>query len=112
MGMGTCLASEYLRFDSAHLHQNQLTIIQYPEIVETAALKLEPHRLTSYLQELAGLFHTYYGSVTFITDDAKLTAARAILLTATKQVLKNGLTLLRMTAPEVMLSKKLDNQNT
>ena len=74
----------------------------YPEIVEKAALSEEPHLLCHYLRELANDLHTYYNAHQFITDDAGLRNARLNLILATRQVLKNGLKLLGVSAPETM----------
>ena len=77
-------------------------VTYYPELLEAAALALEPHQLAHYLRELAGDFHTYYNAHTFIVDDANLRNARLNLVAATRQVLENGLRLLGVTAPERM----------
>lgn len=74
----------------------------FTEVVEDSALGFEPHRISYYLTELAGLFHVYYTKHRFIDDDAALTSARLFLARATKQVLKNGLELLGVTALEKM----------
>ena len=74
----------------------------YPEIVEKAALSEEPHLLCHYLRDLANDLHTYYNAHQFITDDAELRNARLNLILATRQVLKNGLKLLGVSAPETM----------
>ena len=56
-------------------------ITRFPEVVEGAALTLEPHRLTFYLNDLAGLFHSYYNKNKVISDDGALTGARLFLVT-------------------------------
>jgi len=78
----------------------QLT--EYPEIVLQAALNLEPHRLTAYLGELAGMFHHYYNHQRFISDDQELTLARLLLAKATGLVIKNALLILGVEAPDKM----------
>ena len=78
----------------------QLT--EYPEIIHQAALNLEPHRLTAYLGELAGMFHPYYNHQRFISDDQELTLARLLLAKATGGVIKNALSLLGVEAPDKM----------
>ncbi len=75
---------------------------KYAEIVERAALNHEPHQLIHYLRELANNFHTYYNAHQFLVDDAKLRNARLNLICATKQILANGLTLLKINTPESM----------
>jgi len=78
------------------------TLASFPEVVEGSAHNLEPHRITYYLQELAGEFHSFYNKSRVITDDAELTAARLFLLTCVARVLKNALNLLGIAAPEKM----------
>jgi len=77
-------------------------IVRYPEVVEAAALALEPHRLTFYLNELAGLFHSYYNRNKVLSDDLPLSAARLFLVGCIRTVVRNGLGLLGVTAPEAM----------
>ncbi|MBK5964483.1 arginine--tRNA ligase [Thiocystis minor] len=78
------------------------SLTRYPEVVETAALKAEPHQLTQYLRELANDFHTYYNAHQFLVEDAVLRDARIKLILAARQVLRNGLGLLGVSAPENM----------
>ena len=75
---------------------------RYPEILEAAAVAHEPHQLAQYLRELAGAFHTYYNAHTFLVDDGSLRDARLALITATRQVIRNGLDILGVAAPESM----------
>ncbi|MRR07285.1 MAG: arginine--tRNA ligase [Deltaproteobacteria bacterium] len=77
-------------------------LAQFPEVVEGSALNFEPHRITYYLQELAGLFHSFYNKHRVIGEDPELSAARLLLLKCTAQTLKNGLLLLGVSAPERM----------
>lgn len=74
----------------------------YPEMIERAALAFEPHRLTGYLQDLANGLHRYYKARKVLVDDDELRHARVCLLLAVRQVLSNGLSLLGVSAPEVM----------
>ena len=78
------------------------TLSRYPEVIETAACNEEPHQLTHYLRELANDFHTYYNAHQFLVDDAALRDARIKLILATREVLRNGLNLLGVSAPEQM----------
>ncbi|MGB5570632.1 MAG: arginine--tRNA ligase [Sedimenticolaceae bacterium] len=78
------------------------TLSRYPEVVESAASNEEPHLLTHYLRELANDFHTYYNAHQFLVDDAALRDARIKLILATREVLRNGLNLLGVSAPEQM----------
>ena len=77
-------------------------IAAYPELVETSALALEPHRLTFYLQDLATALHNYYFHHRVITEDRRLTEARLILMQGIRQVLKSALAILGISAPERM----------
>jgi arginyl-tRNA synthetase len=74
----------------------------FPELVEKAALALEPHRLTYYLQELSGMLHSYYFKHKFISDDLELSYARMHLVRAVRQVIATALNLLGVSAPETM----------
>jgi len=74
----------------------------YSDIVHKAAFNAEPHLLVHYLRELATLLHSYYNAHQFINDDTNLHDARFNLIIATRQILKNGLTLLGVSAPEKM----------
>jgi arginyl-tRNA synthetase len=75
---------------------------RYPETVEQAALGEEPHQLVHYLRELANDFHTYYNAHQFLVEDRALRDARIKLILAVRQVLRNGLNLLGVSAPESM----------
>ena len=94
--------AQLARLDNEHEQILLTELSKYPEIVETAALNLEPHLLAGWLRELANAFHTYYNSHQFLVDDAALRNARLALVVATRQVLKNGLGLLGLGAPETM----------
>ena len=74
----------------------------YPEVVENAALALEPHRVIFYMQDLAGRFHSYYNKHRIISDDAELSRARLWLAEALRVILYNGLTLIGVKAPDSM----------
>ncbi len=75
---------------------------KYPEILEKAALKYEPHQLIHYLRDLATSFHTYYNAHQFLVEDEALRNARLNLICAAKQVLANGLSILNINTPESM----------
>ena len=74
----------------------------YPEIVIRAANAYEPHQVGNYLKELAALFHGWYNENKVLGDDAELTQARLLLSVNVQQVLRNGLELLGVSAPESM----------
>ena len=75
---------------------------RYKSIIESSALQYEPHQLAYYLRELAMNFHSYYNACPFLVDDEALTQARIALISASKQVFLNGLSLLGVSAPESM----------
>jgi arginyl-tRNA synthetase len=74
-------------------------LIDYPELVHNAATELSSHLVAFYLKELAGQLHTYYNAERFLVEDETLKLARLALIAATRQVLKNGLGLLGVSAP-------------
>ncbi|MCW4149702.1 arginine--tRNA ligase [Halomonas sp. 18H] len=75
---------------------------RYPEVVERAAQAREPQQVAQYLQDLAAEFHTCYNAVKVMVDDAAARNARLALGLATRQVVRNGLDLLGVSAPEEM----------
>jgi len=77
-------------------------LARYPDVVETAARQLEPHRLVFYLQELAGAFHRYYNQHRILADDAPTAAARLALVRAVRLVLRSALDLVGVGTPERM----------
>lgn len=77
-------------------------LVWFPETVEGSARSLEPHRITTYLQDLASAFHLFYQRHRVVTKERKLSLARLILAQASLKVLKNGLRILGISAPEKM----------
>ena len=77
-------------------------LAQFPEIVLGSAQSLEPHRISMYLMDLVGQFHSYYSKHRVISDDAEMSKARLCLINGIRRVLKNGLLLLGVAAPEKM----------
>jgi len=75
---------------------------RYRGVIESAATQYEPHQLAYYLRDLATQFHSYYNACTFILEDQDLTQARLSLIHAAKQILRNGLSILGVGAPESM----------
>ncbi|WP_019880745.1 MULTISPECIES: arginine--tRNA ligase [unclassified Methylophilus] len=75
---------------------------QYPEVVSSACQALAPHMVANYLKELASALHSYYNDTKFLVDDEQVKLARLALITATRTVLRNGLALLGVGAPEKM----------
>jgi Arginyl-tRNA synthetase len=85
-------------------HESDLLTIlaKFPELIESAARNHEPHQVAYYLRELATAFHTYYNAHQFIVEDENVRDARFALITAVQQVIKNGLALLGVSAPDTM----------
>jgi arginyl-tRNA synthetase len=77
-------------------------LLQFPEVVSSAAAALEPHRVAYRLQELAAEFHAWYRNHRVIQDDRRLMHARMALCLAVDTVVRNGLELLGVGAPESM----------
>ena len=77
-------------------------LAEYPEMLTDAAADLAPHALAFYLRDLAGDFHTFYNADRVLVDDSALRLARLALLSATRQVLENGLKVLGVSAPAKM----------
>ena len=98
-------------FDSSQLihdRENQLlgALAEFPRVVQTAAELRQPHRIARYLEELAGTYHGFYADCRVLPmgeeNSSPLHTARLLLCASTKQVIKNGLDLLGVSAPERM----------
>jgi arginyl-tRNA synthetase len=101
--------------DSSMLLSNDLSLLtspqettlmqklsEFPDVVQIAANELAPHIVANYLKECASCLHGYYNDTKFLVDDEPTKLARMTLIAATKQVLKNGLYLLGVSAPSKM----------
>ncbi|MDQ2962243.1 MAG: arginine--tRNA ligase [Pseudomonadota bacterium] len=77
-------------------------LVDFPDELAVAARELAPHLVTFYLKELAAQFHSYYNAEQFLVDDPMLRRARLALVVATGQVVRNGLGVLGVSAPEKM----------
>ncbi|HUD41346.1 MAG TPA: arginine--tRNA ligase [Dokdonella sp.] len=91
------------RLAEPHEQALLLELSRFPEVVEAAAVHLDPQLVAQYLRDLAAAFHAWYNAHHFIVDDADLRDARLSLAEGTRQVLANGLDLLGLSAPEAML---------
>lgn len=78
------------------------TLSTFPAALEHSALELAPHKIIFYLMELAGQVHSYYNKHKVITDDPALSRARLCLVFALQGVLRNGLSMVGLSAPERM----------
>ena len=108
------LAARQLQYDAAmalanldrlECVQEQSTLrelARFPEVIAQAATTRAPHSLVHYLRELATAFHTWYNASTFIVEEAPLRNARLALALGVRQVIRNGLRLLGVSAPESM----------
>lgn len=87
---------------SAHEAVLMQRLSEFPEIVENAAIELSPHIIANYLRDLASDLHSFYNEHKILVDDEQIRLARLGLISATRQVLRNGLDLLGVSAPEKM----------
>jgi arginyl-tRNA synthetase len=74
-------------------------LAEYPEMLQKALEELGPHQVAFYLRDVAGELHSYYNAERFLVDDESVKKARLALLLATRQVLRNGLNLIGVSAP-------------
>jgi arginyl-tRNA synthetase len=79
-----------------------LLLADFPRLVDGAAQAREPHRLTTYLRDVSSAFHSYYHDHRIVTDNEHTSLARLFLSEATRVVLRNGLALLGVGAPDRM----------
>ncbi|MES2153310.1 MAG: arginine--tRNA ligase [Pseudomonadota bacterium] len=78
------------------------TLAEYPDMLARARAELGPHQVAFYLRELAGNLHSFYFAERVLVDDEALKLARLALVVATRQVLRNGLALIGVSAPNQM----------
>jgi arginyl-tRNA synthetase len=96
------------RLTQPHEHRLMVSLTRYPEIIELAAATRTPHTLVNYLRELATDFHAAYAAgndnpaLRFIVDDTEVQDARLSLVLAAQQVIRNGLGILGVSAPQTM----------
>ena len=79
-----------------------LLLAKYPDMLTAAAQGFAPHDVTFYLRELAASYHSYYDAERILVDDEAVKLARLALVSATAQVLHNGLAVLGVSAPQKM----------
>jgi arginyl-tRNA synthetase len=77
-------------------------LADFPEVLASAARELAPHLVCVYLADLAGKLHSYYNAEKFLVEDEALKRARLALILAVQQVIKNGLAVVGVSAPEKM----------
>jgi arginyl-tRNA synthetase len=95
-------AQSLARLDTPHEEAVITAVSKYPETIELAAANRAPHALVHYLRDLANTLHTYYNAEKWIVEDAALRNARIALALAVQQVIRNGLEILGVSAPESM----------
>ena len=78
------------------------SLADFPDVLVAAARELAPHLVCVYLAELAAKLHSYYNAEKFLVEDENLKLARLALILATRQVLRNGLAVVGVSAPEKM----------
>ena len=87
---------------SPQAHALMLALAKYPEMLTSAATDFAPHDVTFYLRDLASQYHSYYDAERILVDDEAVKQARLALVAATAQVLRNGLKVLGVSAPQKM----------
>ena len=88
--------------ESAREHSLLGRLGEYPEMLEGAAKELAPHQVAFFLRDLAGEFHSYYNAERILVPDEREKIARLALIAAVRQVIRNGLALIGVSAPEKM----------
>jgi len=98
---------DWKKYDPNYLtHESEISLLKqlelFPNTVLTALELLEPQVIANYLQEVATKFHKYYASCRIITENEEITLARIALSNAARKVLRGGLKILGINAPEKM----------
>jgi arginyl-tRNA synthetase len=88
--------------DTSAAHTLMLKLAQYPDMLTGAAKDFAPHDVAFYLRDLAASYHSYYDAERILVEDEAVKRARLALVAATAQVLRNGLAVLGVSAPEKM----------
>jgi len=87
-------------------HKEELDLIRwitrYHSVLDGSARSLEPHRVTFYLMELVGRFHSYYNKTRVLGNEVEVTRARLLLLSMLREVIRDGLRLVGVSAPGKM----------
>ena len=95
-------AADFSLLDTPHELALMQRLAEFPETLDNAARELAPHLIAYYLKDLAGDLHSYYNAQQFLVADEALKMARLALVSATRSVLRQGLWLLGVSAPEKM----------
>jgi len=91
-----------VRYDAPEERRLLRTLAAFPEIVRGAAMAREPHRLPIYLVDTAAEFHRFYHACRVVSDDVERSRARLLLAESARRVLRNGLALMGVSAPDRM----------
>ncbi len=102
LSRGDATAADPARLDQADELALIRRVAEFPEVVETSALELAPHRLVFFLMDLAGEFHRYYNRHRILGEDRGLAAARLLLAANVQKTIRAGLGMLGITAPDTM----------
>jgi arginyl-tRNA synthetase len=102
LGLAVPVSADLARLASDQERQLMRSLARYPEVIELAADGCAPQHVVHYLRELAAEFHAYYNAQRILVDEAPLRDARVMLALATQQVIRNGLSLLGVSAPASM----------
>lgn len=100
--VATLAAVDLAPLDSPQALALMLLLAKYPDMLAAAAEGFAPHDVTFYLRELAACYHSYYDAERILVDDEAVKLARLALVSATAQVLHNGLAVLGVSAPQKM----------
>jgi arginyl-tRNA synthetase len=98
----TLLDADLSALDSPAALSLMLDLAKYPDMLAAATADFAPHDVTFYLRELAGAYHSYYDAERILVDDQAVKKARLALVAATARVLRNGLAVLGVGAPDKM----------
>jgi len=98
----TLARADLSALDSPAALSLMLQLSKYPDMLSAAAADFAPHDVTFYLRELASTYHSYYDAERILVDDEGVRTARVALVAATAQVLRNGLAVLGVSAPQKM----------
>ena len=98
----TLAQADLTPLESPQAQSLMLALAKYPEMLTAAATDFAPHDVTFYLRDLASQYHSYYDAERILVDDLQVKTARLALVAATAQVLKNGLKVLGVSAPQKM----------
>jgi arginyl-tRNA synthetase len=98
----TFLATDLTPLDSVAAKTLTSQLARFPEVLSSSAENFAPHEISFYLRDLAGAYHSYYDAERILVEDMAIKNARLALVAATAQVIRNGLSVLGVSAPTHM----------